>query len=167
MENEVFTNIMIGVVGGILSTMVIQSFVALLKNTLIPAYRSMIYDGIVIDGKWVSITDHKRATQEYYFELIQKAGSVTGTAVSYKKHKDVERTDCETFILKGRVRNRLFFGEMVPNDSNRLGQICFLYDIVKDGAELNGNTVFYNTGLSKITTLEMILTRTDKKEVPE
>jgi hypothetical protein len=167
MENDVFTNIMIGVVGGILSTMVIQSFVALIKNTLIPRYRAMIYDGIVIDGKWVSITDHKRATQEYYLELNQKADSITGTVVSYKKHKDAERKDCETFVLKGRVKNRLFFGEMAPTDSNRLGQICFLLDIVKDGAELSGNTVFYNTGLSKITSSEMILNRTDKKELPE
>lgn len=164
MSTLVFNNIMIGVVAGILSTILIQFFISLLKNSLIPLFRRLIYSGIRIDGKWDVKNFHKRATQEYIMELNQKADKVVGTVVSYKKHLDIERTDCEIFELTGCIRNRLFFGMMTPTDPNRLGQLCFIFDIIKDGSELNGQAVFYNTGLSRVTSTEMKLNRTYKKK---
>lgn len=148
-------DVCIGVVTGIFTTAFLFFIAYVFNNQVIPWYQSVVYEGIIISGTWhaeldpqLIVSPDRRVVNE--MKIDQHGHKVTGLVTKRTEDKATGKWTSESFILEGRIRDRLFYGYIYPKSQDRLSALSFLYQVEGSGARLEGQRVFYHIVDSQI-----------------
>ncbi len=140
-----FTDLFLAVLSGVLSAAVVGLIAVFVKQILIPWYRSITYDGVVIAGEWHCIDPGM--SQEIIFNLRQRAGNIYGEATFIWDH---ERDDSvrmyevvRKFNITGIVRDRFVQLTLLNGNPERFGVNSYLLELCGDGRIMKGTFSFY------------------------
>lgn len=143
MENTSLS-IVIGVVSGTLTSALILLAVNVFNKIIVPWYQAVIYNGVVISGSWHWYDKDNDCVK---IELEQFAGEISGIYTYMNSSQDGET---KNYKVDGRIRDRFVQLNLTSIDPKRLGIISYIFEIVGDGNELRGCSVFYSTNLNRI-----------------
>lgn len=155
-------SILTGIIGGLLTSLVLFLATILIRDYLAPWIEDKIYKGIRIDGRW-SLVDssgddgESLYSQEETLELDQKAARVTGQLILVPKNDVVGKT--RTLTIEGSIRDRFVMLTCSPSSRDHLGYQAFLGEITGDGACLKGQASYYHTEEEQVTSIEATYNR--------
>lgn len=151
---DITTNIVIGVISGILSTATIYFAAVIFNASVLPWLRGLIYKGVNVTGTWYC---HDRTmTQEITLNLVQNAHAITGSASfigdtgeHLRRHPEYETL--RTFSVTGEIQDRFIYLTLRNSDAQRLGVNTYLLEVKGDGRRLDGVFTFYSVSHSHIS----------------
>lgn len=147
--DEKTLNIALGVFSGVLTSAFMYLANVLLTKSFIPWYRQIMYKGIDLNGEWHEQTE----IQSILLELKQECERITGKATMQTKNSAplCGIDDIRTFDVTGKVSQRFITLTLHHTNSQRLGIITYLIQVVGDGSELMGESCWYAPNASRIT----------------
>jgi len=144
----------IGIVTGILTTVVLLIAGYLFNEKALPWYQSMVYRGIVITGTWHAELDPKVPRKDRKVEndmkITQQGHIVRGVMTKRTTTISTGKVISEAFVVEAQLRDRLYYGIVYPEAKGRLSALAFLFQVEGSGDRLVGQRVFYHVGESKI-----------------
>ncbi|MEA1080263.1 hypothetical protein [Marinobacter qingdaonensis] len=138
----------IGVVSGVLSSVLILLLATLIRRVFIPWFRSLIYSGVDVSGEWHCIDPFM--AQEITINLNQDADSVSGTATftwnrDYPDESILDDFEAvRTFNVSGKIRDRFLQVMLTHVDRKRIGVNSYLLEVCGDGRTMKGLFTFYS-----------------------
>lgn len=81
-------NVVLGIVAGVLTSLLLAILGVLLTRVILPWYRALVYHGIDLEGEWRSQVQEHGANYVYRVNLQQRAHDLTGTATITKSGPD-------------------------------------------------------------------------------
>lgn len=138
----------IGVVSGVLSSVLILLLATLIRRVLIPWFRSLIYSGVDVSGEWHCIDPFM--AQEITINLNQEADAISGTATFTWNRDNPDESildDFEavrTFNVSGRIRDRFLQVMLTHVNRKRIGVNSYLLEVCGDGRTMKGLFTFYS-----------------------
>ena len=151
--------ILIGVVSGILASIIIFICAQFFYKIIIPWYQNAIYRGIDISGDWTAKYNFSGGVEvEQTIELKQKGHKITGT---FSSRSSVPSTgiSTSTFTLVGEIFDNYVDIEYRKNDKRFIGRGSILFKVKEGGAKLQGNLVAIDKYSTEIMTGEAIWNR--------
>lgn len=138
-------SIIIGVVSGILASLLLFISSEFIRKIAIPWYQQMIYSGITISGDWkAEVVNPSGNTQTMTMDLKQKANKLTGTITVSKQIQSSKAAEIKNYSLEGTIRDR-FVSLVGKNASQRnLGVHVELLEVVGDGETMQGKRTWYS-----------------------
>lgn len=150
---SVSESIILGIISGLITSVLIFLLIQIFNKILRPWYQDMIYSGVRIDGQWYTqkIFRDGDTIQDELLELKQHAYSISGTYTITKRYKGSESIDIKTFKVDGKIRDR--FVQICSHniDKRKFGMNCSLYEIGSGGETLIGSTMWTDVGSNTIT----------------
>lgn len=142
------SEIIVGVVAGLLASAVLAGVKSAFFGLLVPWYRATTYKGIVISGAWHRLSK----AQSTLVEIEQSCERLKGKATVTNLHHDkkVELDDIRTFDIQGYVQERFVILNLKCTDRSRLGVVTFLLQIMGDGTQLSGASSWYAPLMSEV-----------------
>lgn len=141
--NNIGTEVVVGVVTGIVTSLLIFLFLEASKTIILPWYRQFIYKGINISGEWYSTV--APFPQTIKLELDQKANHITGTATYVNEPENTgEIEKIRTFRVEGNIEDRFVEMSLHHTDKSRIGVVSYLFEVVGDGREMQGASSHYD-----------------------
>lgn len=137
-------DILVGVVGGVLTSALIMLAISIFKKIIVPWYQNIIYRGISLSGPWHWFDEDEDSVK---MELKQAGDSITGI---YTYMDSKKKGDIKIYHVTGWARDRFVQLNLKSADPKRLGILSYVFEIVGDGNELRGCSVFYSTNLNKV-----------------
>lgn len=158
------TSIFIGVVSGIITSIIVWVVVRLFKNTLLPWYSSFIYQGQDISGDWdgyyISPKDDASGATEQKCSIIhleQKGNEVSGNLILIKQ--PAGQKESKKYDLKGIFFDNCLVLTFKVVDKTRFGAGTFVSRLVDDGQKLDGYWTAINTSSSNVFSITEYWTR--------
>lgn len=153
-------SIILGVVSGILTSVVLELLTGFVRKVLIPWYRQLIYKGIDISGDWYSSkTNPSGNVQETVMSIKQRADKVTCSMTIAKKNQKTNQTEIKTFDFLGGIQDRFVSISGKNVDKQALGIHSELLEIVGDGKIMQGQSIWYSVTNKEIQAGEILWTR--------
>lgn len=142
-------SIVLGVVAGVLTTLIVLGFGALIRRVVLPWYRDFIYDGVEIEGEWNLISETEQGAR---LSLKQSAYSLSGTC-TFVSHDEnpLGYEALRVFAVKGTIREKLVELSFRHIDRARLGAGVFLFEVKGDGRRMSGVQSMYSVATSRMT----------------
>lgn len=117
-------SIIVGVVSGILTSLVIWITLQLFKKVVLPWYQELTYQGLNISGGWIGIYSHTENPStiddpDYMVDITQQGHIVNGTII-LRKQPTGDRSSKE-FLFNGTFRDGNLVFTYKPKDNTRLG----------------------------------------------
>lgn len=159
MNNFAYT-IILGVFAGVFTAGILFLISNLFKNSFVPWYRSLMYQGIKIDGKWFS---YSLPLQKIVLELTQVCEKITGNATYVRESEDDAIDTIRTFDVQGEIGDRFLILNLKHVDPRRLGFVTLLLQVVGDGTHLKGISSGYNPATHEIDASLFSYYRSEKK----
>lgn len=151
MTENVIT-IFIGVFTGILTAILIWTFVKLVKNVFIPWYQQTIYRGIDISGRWTSKHEYLgNVIVDQTIQLEQKGHKIKGTLISKNKIPS-KGEDITSFKIVGEIFDNYVDIEYKIEDTKYIGRGSFLLKVKDGGEKLIGGLVAIDRFSTEIIT---------------
>jgi hypothetical protein len=143
--SDISSSIFIGVLSGIVTSLIIWLVVQVFKKVLLPSYQSITYQGLEISGTWIGLyveTTNPSTTDDpdLIISINQKGHIVDGTLIR-NKIQDGTR-DNKEFVLKGTFRDGNLVLSYKPKDNTRLGLGAYVLMLTNDGQKFEGLAVF-------------------------
>ncbi|GAA0890056.1 hypothetical protein [Rhodanobacter soli] len=153
--------IVIGIVAGLLTSVVLALFRKVIYEWIIPWYRLITYKGLSLQGSWFRVAN----SQKTLLEIKQECERLTGkaTASSFHQNKGLHIDDIRTFDLEGYIYDRFVIITLKNTDRSRLGVVSFLLQIDGDGTCLKGASSWYAPLVSSIEFGEMAFFRSEQR----
>lgn len=151
--------IIVGVITGIITSFVLFTFNKLIKNSLIPWYRSVIYKGMNVSGQWFS---YSLFSQKVVLEIEQNCEVIKGKATYVLESDDSETDTIRTFDVKGEIRNKFIIMNLYHTDNRKLGVVTYLFEAVGDGSIMEGVSSAYELNRSKIGSMNFKFYRNEE-----
>ncbi len=147
-----FYTIIIGIISGILTTILIRAFLIFFKETVLPWYQIQVYRGVNISGKWQGTQEREeRGSFKFILKLNQKAHNLTGTFSSIDEYPD-KSTGYHQFSVEGTISDGWVLLAYKENDKSSFGLGSLLLQVRNGGKELNGAIMFLKTKTATIGT---------------
>ena len=154
------SSIILGVVSGLLASLLIYLGAKVIDKVLLPWYRELIYRGIDISGEWHTRVTHPSGnTEDSIMHVSQRADKLSCIVTIAKKMSSSNDVQIKTYNFKGELSER--FVALVGKNIDRrsLGINATLLEIVGDGKTMKGYGVWYSTTNKAIQSNEIIWTR--------
>jgi hypothetical protein len=135
--------IIVGVISGILTSAILFIAARFFQNTVLPAIRQLVYQGIDVSGSWYWENRFETVAK---MELKQSADRLSGTFT----YVNAKRAIFKSFSVKGQIQDRFIQLILQSNDHQKLGVLSYVFEVVGDGTELRGFSSFYATNSHKI-----------------
>lgn len=164
-----YSDITIGVIGGVLAATVVMFFVEVYQKVIIPFMKKLLYSGIYIQGKWETKSEYEYASERILLDVNQSAQSLFGSVTIVKKfsgisYKDTSNEEIISAKLKGNINDRFVRISLVFKDNRRLGFGSYLLEVIADGSVMRGVGVWYDTGFSEIRSRNVQFQRHEKEK---
>jgi hypothetical protein len=140
------SNLTIGVVSGLLSTLLVFLAVFLYQKLVRPKLEELLYHGVSIAGEWQLANDDGGALSWSQFETIsieQSAHRISGVVTLTAR--DSEDAEVRVLTLEGEIRDRFVFGRMRSSVAHQVAHVVFLAEVTAGGGKLTGQAAIYNT----------------------
>lgn len=156
------SNLLIGVVSGLVTSALIFVGAVLWTRVLKPKLEDIAYKGVDIGGRWELVPLEDGDIDWHQFEVLelrQNAHRIKGTVTLMAR--DGSSASPRTMELEGEVCDRFVYARMRSPLKQRVAHVVFLAEVTGDGSRLEGQTTFYNIEDSTITSGAMKYVRAD------
>ena len=142
---NISSSIILGVVSGILTSLLIWLILQLFKNLLLPWYQTITYQGLKISGTWIglyTVTENPSTTDDpdYIINIEQRGHVVQGTLIRNKNQGGTR--DPKEFKFNGTFRDGNLVFTYKPKDDTRLGLGAYVLMLTDDGRKFSGSSVY-------------------------
>jgi hypothetical protein len=146
-ERTFSSDIVVGIVSGLVTGLMIYAFSVLWKRVLVPWYEDRVYKGLHVAGDWRVTHPHPEAAdmqwgQAGVLRLRQTAHRLSGTLLL--SPQPAYPGENRTMVFSGEIADRFIRGTMAHEDRSRLGFVVLLLEVVGDGRTLRGQQVHYD-----------------------
>lgn len=143
-----FVELMIGVTGGIISSIIMFIIFSYIEKIIIPYYKERNYRGIDVSGSWV-VNSEEYDRRSIVIDINQKADNLTAKSThilteEYKKNNNFVDT-VRVYELTGYINDRFVTLIGKPDDGKKLGAVSFLFEVIGDGKTLKGIGMAYSS----------------------
>lgn len=135
-------SLLLGVVAGIITSLVLYALKALFTTILIPKFEDLRYKGVRLDGEWRGNNDTSDFKVDYRLLIKQNAHRVSGRMQITKTGKNIPETENLEFKIEGTVWEGFLNLGAWSMDSSRLGFGADLLQIKEGGRKLEGIHVY-------------------------
>ncbi|MEM6719746.1 MAG: hypothetical protein AAF611_10545 [Bacteroidota bacterium] len=157
--NDIAFSILLGIVGGIMTSALIFGLGVIFKKIILPWYQSMIYKGVNISGTWIRRFEVQNSSViEARFHLKQKGNKLYGIE-EWSKRKDGNLVKLGSYNLSGEIADRFVHIKSINIDKKRIGYLTLLLQVVKGGDVLEGKAIYYDEHPNEIVSRNAVLTR--------
>ncbi len=152
--NNIILTIFIGVLSGILTSILIWIAIKTVRNILIPWYQQTIYRGINISGIWTAKHEFVGGVvSTQILEISQKGHSIKGTLISNNKSKSREEETAYYFI-SGEIFDNFVDIEYNIRDKKYIGRGSLLLKVKNGGDTLEGGVVAIERFSTEVISVE-------------
>ena len=157
------SNILLGVVAGLVTATAIYLFSIVWKKQLVPWYEQRVYKGVCLQGTWVLVDDEDKSpvngqwTQVETFDISQMAQHITGTLTLSPKEGVQEPVVALT--LNGEITDRFVTLIMKSPSQHRLAYGVLLGQVVGDGNRIEGQAAYYDVNENQIAAAKVAYRR--------
>lgn len=142
-------SILLGAVGGLLSTFLGWLFYRFSNDTLVPWYQRRLYRGILVDGAWKGERSDGGTLYGFNIHLKQNGHEIKGTFAAANKREDGTNTT-KTFELDGEIADDCVLLRYKPSDHHTYGSGAFLFQVFDAGRALKGGMIYFGTRVRQI-----------------
>lgn len=140
---NVTQTIILGVISGVVTSALITLVISIIRNILIPWYRSFIYRGIDISGKWQSLLEKHGVKETAILEVKQRADKVVCVmSISIEKEG---KTELRVFEVEGKIEDLVLSLRGRNTNKKRIGINVALLEVVNGGKKMVGYEAWYST----------------------
>ncbi|MFA7000477.1 MAG: hypothetical protein WC241_05225 [Candidatus Paceibacterota bacterium] len=162
MQNQNFKALLVGIISGILTTVIIYTIVSIFKRILLPWYQELIYRGLDINGEWREKQVLANGIViENVINLKQKGHKLSGTVTVIKKFPKKEDSEIKIFDIKGNFYDRLVSASCKNSDRKSIGCYNILLEVMHGGKEMVGSFAWYDVGTNRIFSADTKWVRAD------
>lgn len=148
--NALTSNIVIGILTGIITTAILYLISRMFVDWVMPWYRSVKYTGIDISGVWETKQDFDSSKEYSLLNLTQKADRLCGLwTISITKNGSDEN-EIKTFKIEGTIEDRFALLTSKNTDQRQIGIGTMLIEAVGNGFELSGCETWYSVDNKEI-----------------
>lgn len=152
-------SIVLGVVSGILTTVVLFLMNRVFLRVFLPWYQALVYRGVVIDGEWHGETENNQGTTHVFVTRIeQHAHQVSGDMKVVTAKPDTADVVTE-FQLSGELWEGFLLLSLRSRDQTQLSFAAVLLKVQKGGRQLSGKMSFRNLSNDDIRSIDILLER--------
>lgn len=164
METSMLLSIFIGVVSGVLTTLILFGSGQLLNKIIIPWYRKMKYIGLDISGQWFESHNYEDILlQESSITIYQNAEKIKGEIILIKKHIETNKEiEAKIFYFHGAFYNNFLNITCWNKDKKKIGIHNYLMNLRRDGGEMEGIKTYYDIGTQEIRAESVYWSRNNK-----
>lgn len=153
------SNIIIGIVTGVLTTALLYLISRVFIEWVIPWYRSIKYSGIDISGVWETEQEFELSREYSLLNLVQKAERLDGLwTISITENKS-SHNEIKTYKVEGIIEDRFAILTAKNTDRRQIGISTILVEATGNGYELEGSEVWYSVDNKKIKTNSIFFKR--------
>lgn len=153
--------IVIGVLAGLLTSVVLALLRKAVHEWIIPWYRLVTYKGLLLEGSWFRVANSQKTLLEIKRECERLSGKATAT--SFHQNAGLHIDDIRTFDLEGYIYGRFVIITLKNTDRSRLGVVSFLLQIEGDGTCLKGASSWYAPLMSSIRFGDVAFFRSEER----
>ena len=136
--NSLTSNIIIGILTGILTTALLYLISKIFMDLVMPWYRSVKYTGIDVSSVWETKQDFESSLEYSLLNLSQRADKLNGLwTISITKNGSDEN-EIKTFTVEGEIEDRFALLTSKNTDKRQIGIGTMLIEAVGNGFELLG-----------------------------
>jgi len=164
MDTSIALNIFLGIVAGILTTVILFGLGQLFNKVFIPWYQDLIYKGLDVSGRWFERHNYENLViQESVITIKQTANRIIGEIILAKKSSSTNaEIEVKAFSFQGEFYNNFLNITCWNKDKKQIGTHNYLMTIEMDGRGMKGMKTYFDIGFQKIKTDDVHWTR--KKE---
>lgn len=158
MEANVYQAIFLGVISGVITTLILSLVVLFFKKIFTPWYEERVYKGIDVSGAWKTCKKEGNWELYIFINLNQKGHNIEGTFQAKTSWFNPTREYTNHYQIQGEiVDNHLLINyKALPKDRTGLGS--FLLRVSQGGKKLRGGAVYIADGDSdEIATLDELI----------
>jgi len=142
--------ILLGVISGIITSILIFGLAQIFMKIVIPWYRSIIYNGYKVDGTWEIIYASPSIRRNVSFALTQKASKISGISTHILKDRNMEGDYIKEYSLSGELKDGFMYLIVNHSDKKRIGIGTVMLKIIADGQKMEGWIAAYNSSTSNV-----------------
>ena len=161
MLNEVSITIVLGIVSGIITTVLLFLAGNSFTKIIIPWYQKIVYHGVDLNGEWkseIQKDDGKDdGSETFRLNLMQNANTISGelTYLRFKK----EETREVFYSMSGSVWEGYLTLNMKSKDRRVIAYSTSLLKIERGGHELKGYHCFRNFRTDQVESVDLLYKR--------
>lgn len=144
------SNIIIGILTGILTTALLYLISRMFIDWVLPWYRSVKYTGIDVSGVWETKQEFDSSKEYSLLNLSQKADKLTGLWTISITQNGSDENEIKTFDVEGTIEDRFALLTSKNTDKRQIGIGTMLIEAVGNGFELNGCETWYSVDNKEI-----------------
>jgi len=153
------SNIIIGILTGILTTAFLYLISRMFLDWVLPWYRTIKYTGIDVSGVWETKQDFADSKEYSLLNLSQKADKLTGLWTISITQNGSDENEIKTFIVEGSIEDRFALLTSKNTDKRQIGIGTMLIEAVGNGFELLGCETWYSVDNKEIKSDKMSFKR--------
>jgi hypothetical protein len=160
---NIASNILLGVISGIVTSIAIFLFSVVWKKQLVPWYEQRVYKGIRIQGTWFLVDDDKDKpkdghwTQIETLDISQTAHHIVGTLTL--SPKEGVGGPVIALTVTGDITDRFVSMSFKSPSQNRLAYGVILGEVRSDGNRIEGQAAYYEVHANAVVAAEVIYER--------
>ncbi len=157
--NSLTSNIIIGILTGILTTALLYLISRVFMDLVLPWYRSFKYTGIDVSGVWETKQDFESTVEYSLLNLDQKADKLKGLWTISITQNGSDENEIKTFTVEGSIEDRFALLISKNTDQRQIGIGTMLIEAVGNGFELTGCETWYSVDNKEIKADKISLKR--------
>lgn len=132
--NELFTNVSIGIISGIITSIIIFLFLHVYQQIIKGYIENLLYKDIMISGKWKTKAVYPHGNEiEEIVEMKQSAHKVNGTI----------RLESDEYAFKGEFKNMILTSTYWNSNISDRDRGTFTLECKKNGSVLEGYAALF------------------------
>lgn len=157
---SVSENIILGIVSGLLTSMLAFFLLQIFKSVILPWYQKVTYNGLDISGQWLE--RHMIAgilNQESTITIRQVSHKIKGEITIVKRGASNEVFKTKHFGFEGSFYDTFINISCWNKDKKQLGTTNYILQIKGNGSSFCGQKCWYDVGTNQIKSEEIIWNR--------
>jgi len=142
-------SIVAGIIGGLISSLIVWAFYHFATDTVLPWYQTRVYRGVLLAGLWTGNRADGGHIFGFSLSLTQRGHIISGTFTANDQRSGGEVTET-VFHLTGSIRDSVLLLTYAPSTPERYGSGAFLLRVFNGGKQLQGGMVYFQTHSGKI-----------------
>ncbi|NOR27868.1 MAG: hypothetical protein GQ540_04995 [Lutibacter sp.] len=138
------SNIIIGILTGILTTALLYLISKMFADWLIPWYRNIKYIGIDVSGVWETKQEFDNSKEYSLLNLRQEADKLYGLWTISITQNGSDQNEIKTFKVNGSIEDRFALLISKNTDRRQIGIGTMLIEAIGNGFELKGCETWYS-----------------------
>lgn len=157
MSSEISITIVLGIVSGIVTTVLLYILGVLFSKIIIPWYQQIIYQGVDLNGEWQFEDTLNDSVERFKLSLTQNANNVSGHLLYIRIKDDENREVNYSFI--GNVWEGYLTLNMKSKDRRVIAYSTCLLKVERGGHELRGVHCFRNFRTDQVDSVALLYNR--------